>query len=186
MIEIRFHGRGGQGAVTAAEILASALLLEGKYTLNFPKFGVERRGAPVEVFLRIDEKKILLRSQIYKPDGIVIFDPSLIKTVNTIQGLKKKGFIIINSSKKPSDFQGLGKFKIAVVDATKIAMERGIGTKTSPIVSTVILGAVVKILGISIESLKQAISEYLNKKIVEKNVAGAIEAYENTVIGGEK
>ena len=179
LIEIRFHGRGGQGAVTAARILANTLLYEGKYTLDFPKFGVERRGAPTEVFLRVDEKKILIRSQIYQPDCVVVFDSSLIEGVNAVQGLKQDGWLIINSPEEPSEFQGLGNFKIAVVDATKIALNRKIGTKTNPIINTVILGAVIKVLKISLESLKKAIEENKDVKSPENNIAGAIEAYEN-------
>ncbi|PIQ92464.1 MAG: pyruvate ferredoxin oxidoreductase [Parcubacteria group bacterium CG11_big_fil_rev_8_21_14_0_20_39_14] len=183
MLEIRFHGRGGQGAVTAARILANALLCEEKYTLDFPKFGVERRGAPAEVFLRIDEKKILIRSQIYQPDCVVVFDSSLIEGVNATQGLKQGGWLIINSPKGPSEFQRLGNFKIAVIDATKIALNHKIGTDTNPIINTVILGAIIKVLKISLESLKKAIQENKDVKSPEKNIAAAIEAYESVKMG---
>jgi pyruvate ferredoxin oxidoreductase gamma subunit/2-oxoisovalerate ferredoxin oxidoreductase gamma subunit len=175
MYEIRFHGRGGQGGVTAAEILTNALLYEGKYTQNFPKFGIERRGAPIEIFLRMDEKQIFIRSQVYQPDCVVVFDSSLIEVINTTQGLKPGGWLIINDPGNPLDFRKIGNFNIVVVNATNIALKHSIGSKTSPIINTVILGAVVKILGISLDSLKKAIIE--NLKSPSKNIAGATEAY---------
>ncbi|HIP35033.1 MAG TPA: pyruvate ferredoxin oxidoreductase, partial [Methanothermococcus okinawensis] len=103
MIEIRFHGRGGQGAVTAAKILAKAAFYDGKYSQGFPFFGVERRGAPVMAFTRIDHKKIIVRSQVYNPDYVVVQDATLLDTVNVVEGLKKDGIVIVNTTKDDLD-----------------------------------------------------------------------------------
>ncbi len=183
MIEIRFHGRGGQGAVTAAKILSNALLFEGKYSQYFAEFGIERRGAPVKAFLRIDEKEILIRSAIYNPDIVVIFDLSLIKSATTTLGLKKNGWLIINTFQKPADFLNLGGFKAATVNATGIAINKKIGSKNQPIVNTVMTGAIAKILGMPFESLKKAIEKEFGEK-ANKNIEGAKEAYDSLAIAG--
>lgn len=132
MIEIRLHGRGGQGVVTAAEILAFAAGKSGKYAQSFPYFGVERRGAPVEAFVRIDTKPILLHSQIYTPDMLIVLDPSILRIESTFSGLKKGGLIVANSK----DFKRTG-FKVVNVDATHLAMTH-LG---KPITNTAMLGA---------------------------------------------
>lgn len=133
MIEIRLHGRGGQGAVTAAEILAIAAFESGKYSQSFPAFGVERRGAPVESYVRIDNEPITLRSQIYEPDMVIILDPSLLKEEFIFKGLKKGGLIIANTS---SDFKKTG-YKSICIDATSLANE----VLGKPITNTAMLGA---------------------------------------------
>ena len=99
MIEVRFHGRGGQGAVTSAEIVAQAAINEGLYAQAFPNFGPERRGAPVLAFLRVSDKPIRIRSKVYQPDVIVILDPTLLLSASPTDGLKKEGFVVINSNK---------------------------------------------------------------------------------------
>jgi pyruvate ferredoxin oxidoreductase gamma subunit len=99
MIEVRFHGRGGQGAVTSAELVALAAIEEGKFAQGFPSFGPERRGAPVVSFARVDDKPIRLRSKIYQPDVAVVLDPSLLKILDPSQGLKPGGLLIINTNK---------------------------------------------------------------------------------------
>ncbi len=146
MFEIRFHGRGGQGAVTAANILATAAFLEGNDVQSFPFFGVERRGAPVEAYTRIDNKKIDIKMYIYNPDAVVVLDTSLMSKIDVMKGLKEGGFLILNTQKKPEDFN-LKNYKIAVVDATDIAVSFGLGSKSSPIVNTAILGAYSKAVG---------------------------------------
>ena len=103
MYEVRFHGRGGQGARMAAEALADAAFLEGNYAVAFPFFGAERRGAPVVAFTRVDQKKIRIRTQIYEPDYVVVLDDKLVDLINITEGLKKGGMAIINSAKKPED-----------------------------------------------------------------------------------
>ena len=107
MIEIRFHGRGGQGAVTAANLLAMAAFREGKDVQAFPYFGVERRGAPVTAFTKIDDRPVRIKSQIYEPDHVIVMDSSLLKAVDVDQGLKNGGVILVNTDKKPQDIQGV-------------------------------------------------------------------------------
>ena len=105
MIEIRFHGRGGQGTVVASKVLADAVAKEGSYVQAYPEFGVERRGAPVFAFIRIDDKPIYDKSRIYAPDHVVVVDPTLVEAIDVTEGLKDGGWIIINSDKKPAGIQ---------------------------------------------------------------------------------
>ncbi|MEW6455406.1 MAG: 2-oxoacid:acceptor oxidoreductase family protein [Acidobacteriota bacterium] len=178
MIEIRFHGRGGQGVVVAAKILADSILKDGKYCLAIPEFGVERRGAPVYAFARIDDKEIFLRSRIYEPDHVVVLDPVLVYSIDVTSGLKKNGTIVINSEKSPEEFSFSNDFRVYTIDATGIAVKWKLGTRASPIVNTAILGAVAKILGITkIESLIASIKESVPTK-PEENAMAAKEAYE--------
>jgi len=178
MYEIRFHGRGGQGAVTASKILATAAFLESKWVTSFPFFGTERRGAPVTAFTRIDEKKIELRSQIYEPDAGVVLDKSLMKVVNVTEGLKSDGVIIVNG--KTGDLVEAGKYRVGYVDATSIAVRNGLGDPSHPIVNTAILGAFAKVSNlVSLQSIKNATSDTVPSKKKE-NVNAIQEAYEET------
>ena len=179
MIEIRFHGRGGQGAVVASKILATSLFLEGKYSQSFPAFGVERRGAPVTAFLRVDDKPIRLRTEIYEPDHLVVLDPLLVEQVPLAKGLKKDGIVLINSGKEPGEFSDSFKgFRVATVPAGKIALKHHLGTAQSPIVNTAILGAVAKVLRIvTMESLIEGIKTDVPAH-TENNAAAAQEAYQ--------
>ncbi|MDD8019934.1 MAG: 2-oxoacid:acceptor oxidoreductase family protein [Acidobacteriota bacterium] len=178
MIEIRFHGRGGQGTVVASKILADALAKEGNFVQAYPEFGVERRGAPVFAFIRIDHQPIYDKSRIYNPDHVVVVDPTLVEAIDITDGLKDGGYIIINSPKKPEEFKFPDKFKVFTVDATDIAVRHKLGTLASPIVNTAIVGAVVKILKLAkLESLVEAIKEGVPLK-PEENRQAAIEAYE--------
>jgi len=178
MIEIRFHGRGGQGTVVASKILADALAKEGNYVQAYPEFGVERRGAPVFAFMRIDNKPIYDKSRIYTPDHVVVVDPTLVEAIDVTEGLKAGGYIIINSDKKPQEFKFSQKFKVFTVDATEIAVKHKLGTLAAPIVNTAIVGAVVKILRLTkLESLTEAIREGVPLK-PEDNIKAAIEAFE--------
>lgn len=179
MYEVRFHGRGGQGAVTAATILADAAFREGKDVQAFPIFGVERRGAPVAAFMRMDTKPIDLKTQIYEPDSVIVLDPTLLNVVDVAKGLKENGKIIINTSKKPSEFN-FGKAKIYTIDATEIAIKYGLGTKTNPIVNTAILGTYSKAVGnVGMKAIEEAITEKAPRK-KEENRKAAKEAYEKT------
>ncbi|HMA76521.1 MAG TPA: 2-oxoacid:acceptor oxidoreductase family protein, partial [Candidatus Krumholzibacteriaceae bacterium] len=126
MIEIRTHGRGGQGSVIASEILADAFFHEGKYVQAFPAFGVERRGAPVMAFTRVSESEIRERCQIYEPDHLVVLDSILIDTVNITEGLKEGGWIIINTSASLDDSGLAEKYNVATVDANAIAIKYGL------------------------------------------------------------
>lgn len=181
MVEIRFHGRGGQGAVIASKILASSLFKEGKSAQAFPAFGAERRGAPVAAFVRFDEKAITRRSQVYEPDLVVVLDESILDVVDVTAGLKPQGWIVINTPKPPSAFTSLGAFRVATVDANRIARQHELGPATAPVVNTVILGAFSKITHlVGIEAVVSGITESVPAKTAE-NVAAARSAYEQAV-----
>jgi 2-oxoacid:acceptor oxidoreductase gamma subunit (pyruvate/2-ketoisovalerate family) len=185
MIEIRMHGRGGQGAVIAAKILASALFKEGKYGQSFPSFGVERRGAPVLAFTRIDTKPIRLRCEIYTPDHLVVLDPTLVIHTNVTAGLKPDGTVLINSEKSAAEFGLPETYRVATIDATGIAVEHGLGTKSIPVVNTAILGAFARWTGlVGIDAIVEAIIEGVPARH-EANAAAARQAWavlESTVL----
>jgi 2-oxoacid:acceptor oxidoreductase gamma subunit (pyruvate/2-ketoisovalerate family) len=177
MIEIRFHGRGGQGTVVASKILADAIAKEDNWVQAYPEFGVERRGSPVVAFIRIDDKPIYDKSRIYTPDHVVVVDPTLVEAVDITVGLKPGGTIIINSDRGPGHFAFGDRFKVRTVDATAIAVKHRLGSLAAPIVNTAIVGAVVKILGLTkLESLTQAIRDGISIK-PEDNVKAAEEAF---------
>lgn len=142
MKEIRFHGRGGQGAVIASNILAEAAFAEGNDVQAFPYFGVERRGAPVTAFVRLDERPIRIKYNIYNPNYVVVLDESLLKAVDVTAGLQEPGIVVVNSNRSPEAME-LQDYKVATVNATDIALEHGLGSKVAPIVNTIMLGAFV-------------------------------------------
>jgi len=175
MYEVRFHGRGGQGAVTAAELLATAVAYEGKFSQAFPFFGVERRGAPVASFLRIDSSAIRLHQQIYYPDCIVILDPSLIGGIDFVKAIKPETIAIVNATKSKDDL-AIPLKSIFVVNATDIALKQ-IG---APIVNTAMLGAFAKATKlVSLESLNRAIDERFPPALAGKNKAAVEECYKS-------
>lgn len=190
MYEIRIHGRGGQGAVTAAEIIAiAAFKQDEQYTQASPFFGAERRGAPVMAFVRIGNKPIRLRSQIYEPDCVIVLDPTLLTAVNVLAGLKKDGIIILNSKEEVF----LGIKNEYYVDATKIALD----TLGMAITNVPMLGAFARIMNekykdkiqISLDDLNRTIEEKFagkSKKIAEKNVEAAKKTYEEVKPISEK
>ncbi|MCX7945120.1 MAG: 2-oxoacid:acceptor oxidoreductase family protein [Deltaproteobacteria bacterium] len=180
MIEIRFHGRGGQGAVIASKILAMAFFAEGKYVQSFPLFGVERRGAPVAAFTRVDDKPVRMKCNIYTPDCIIVLDPTLTRTVDIAAGLKKGGSILINSDLPPEEYkEKYSGFNIATIDADSIAREFKLGSLTSPIINTVILGAFSAQTGlVKLESIQEGIRKEIPIK-TEANCEAAKKAYEN-------
>ena len=181
MIEIRFHGRGGQGTVVASKALALAVAHEDKYVQTFPEYGVERRGAPVTAYTRIDDKPIYIRSKIYKPDHIIVLDPTLVKAVNVTEGLKDNGWIIINSPLSPDNFQLSDKFKVITADATTIAIKYRLGSKASPIVNTAMLGifaGITKFVGL--DAVVEAVKEIAPVK-VEENISAAKEGYDTAL-----
>lgn len=183
MIEIRIHGRGGQGAVIASKLLVTAAAKEGKKVQAFPFFGAERRGAPVAAFARIADKKIRLHSEVYNPDWVIVLDPVLYKIVDVTAGLKKGGGIILNSPQDPANLPLGQEFQIATVDASGIAIKYKLGSRTEPIVNTAILGAFARVTGImSIETLAKVIRESIPLKPIE-NEAAAREAYEKVKMG---
>jgi 2-oxoacid:acceptor oxidoreductase gamma subunit (pyruvate/2-ketoisovalerate family) len=177
MIEIRMHGRGGQGAAIACKILALAVFKEGRYAQSFPAFGVERRGAPVVAFTRIDDKPIMLRCEIYEPDHIIVLDPTLMLTTNVIGGLKKGGTILINTNLPEAFFKIPDEYRVRCIDANSIAMKYRLGTKAIPIVNTAILGAFARYTSVlTLEKLTEAISETVPAKTKE-NVEAVKESY---------
>ncbi len=180
MIEIRFHGRGGQGSVTCAELLALAAIGEGKYAQAFPSFGPERRGAPVVAFCRISDQPIKIRANVYEPDIVMVLDSSLLKLVNVAAGMKQKGLIVTTSQDAPEKVKELlkVKYRLAVVDATKIAMEI-LGV---PITNTTMLGSLVK--ASEIVKRESFVSPFKNRfgRIAEKNISAFNKAYQDTVL----
>jgi pyruvate ferredoxin oxidoreductase gamma subunit len=181
LTEIRWHGRGGQGAVTSTELLAQAAISEGKFAQAFPSFGPERRGAPVQAFNRVDtQAPVKIRADITTPDVVVVLDPSLLDKVNVTSGLKKGGRVIINTRKTAGEIKkefGI-KFPVDTVNASKIARE----VLGVPIVNTTMLGAVIKVTGI-IE--KESAHEPLQKRfgrLGERNIQAMETAYKEVAI----
>jgi len=177
ILEVRWHGRGGQGAWTASELLARAAIHEGKYIQSFPEFGPERMGAPVAAFTRISNEPIQIHCAVYNPDVVAVLDPTLLKTVPVARGLNEGGTIIINSKENPADMRKMlntDKGKIWTVSATEIAV-RILGR---PITNTAMLGAVARITGIvQLKSIEKVVKERFRQTIAEKNVAVVKEAY---------
>jgi 2-oxoacid:acceptor oxidoreductase gamma subunit (pyruvate/2-ketoisovalerate family) len=176
MIEIKFYGRGGQGAVIASQILAKVFFLMGKYPQCFSVFGGERRGAPVASFLRVDDKKIYLKCEIRRPDHLIYMAPDLVDEKEVESILKPNGLILINNALISNKFASLRKFRLALVDALSVSEKAGLGAT----INTAILGAYAKASGeISMNYLEQAIRETVPAKI-EANVAAAKRAYDLT------
>ena len=175
MIEIRWHGRGGQGAVTSVEMLALAAIEAGKYAQGFPAFGPERRGAPVMAFNRVSDKPIKIRSGIYRPDVVVVLDPSLVGLVPVTDGLKPGGLLIVNTSKAASEIRKTLNYKgnLVTVDATHIAREE-LGV---PIANTTMLGAVLKATGVlKMDSMKAPL-EHRFGRVAGKNMSAMKRAF---------
>ena len=186
MIEIRIHGRGGQGAVIASEVLAMAAFREGKHVTSFPAFGVERRGAPVTAFTRLDDRPIRLKCEIYAPDHVMVLDPSLLQVVDVTAGLKPGGWILVNSTQPPQELNFPHQYNVATVDANAIAIGHRLGPRQAPIVNTAILGACAKVMGIvSLEAVLEAVAEAVPTK-QEDNVAAAREAYEKVQVADSR
>jgi len=180
MVEIRIHGRGGQGAVVAADLLASAFAKEGKCVQSFPSFGPERRSAPLASFVRADKAPIRLRCEIYNPDYLLVLDPSLIAAYDITSGLKEGGGIIINSRKNPESFEFARKFRVTTVDASAIAAGHHLGGRTNPIVNTAMLGAFAKATNlVGINAIIESIEESIPAN-TEGNIAAARESYGKT------
>jgi pyruvate ferredoxin oxidoreductase gamma subunit len=180
MIEIRFHGRGGQGAVTSVELLALAAIEEGKFAQGFPSFGPERRGAPVLAFSRVDDKPLKLRCKIVSPDVVVVLDASLLRIQNPPADLKEGGIIVLNTPKSAAEVrQEYGYTQtLALVDGNKIARE----VLGVPIVNTTMLGALLKATGIvRVESLEEPLRERFGPLAV-KNFNALKVAFEQTSI----
>ncbi len=179
MVEIRWHGRGGQGAKTVSQILAQIVLREGKHVQAFPEYGPERSGAPVRAYDRISDEEIRVHSGVYHPDIVVVIDETLLESENTTEGLKPDGVLIVNTARSEDEIRKITGFpgKIIAFDATKIAQEAGTGFPNVPM-----LGAVVAVLGtdpaIAEEELKETLSHRLSPEVVEKNLQAFRSGYE--------
>jgi len=182
VLEIRIHGRGGQGAVVASKVLAKAFFGEGHYVQAFPAFGVERRGAPVMAFVRIDDAPVRLRCNVYTPDHLIVLDHALTETVDITEGFKDTGWILLNTHRPPDHFGYARKFKVAAVDANAIANRHHLGSRATPIVNTAILGAFSRCTGlVKIDSVLKAIADSVPIN-AESNQQAATDAYEETVM----
>lgn len=172
MIAIRFHGRGGQGAVIASKLLASAFFKEGWQVQAFPSFGAERSGAPVAAFLRADRRPITDHYQIYEPDHVVVLDPVLLDTVDVTAGLRPGGWVVANSPRAPEALHVPCEFNVATCDATGIALAHGLGTRTMPIVNTAMAGAFAAATSLlSLEAVLESIPDYVPLGIIANQQA---------------
>lgn len=162
MMEIRIHGRGGQGAVTSSQVLAIAAFYDGKQCQAFPNFGVERTGAPVESFVRIAKEPIMLRQHVYEPDVVMVLDPTLIaQGIDVTKGLKEHGLLIVNTDKSEKELGTKGNFNVKCINMTKIAIDL-IG---KPFVNIAALGAFCALTGeVSLQALDRAIAEKMAAK----------------------
>jgi len=184
MFEVRFHGRGGQGVVTAAELLSVAAFLEGRHAQAFPSFGSERAGAPVVAFCRIDDEPIRLREPIMAPDALIIQDPTLLHQVDVFGGLVPDGYVLINTARTFEDL-GLGDFmasfrreRLRTVPATELALKH-VGR---PVPNAALLAGFAAVSGrIALASVIAAIREKFPTKIAEANVAAATAAYDHVM-----
>jgi len=175
MKEIRIHGRGGQGSVTAAELLATSFFEDGKMSQAFPMFGSERMGAPVQAFVRVDSKPIRTREQVHHPDYVIVQDLTLIGMVNVLEGIKDDTLILVNTEKKPEELGLETKSRIVTVNASGIAREV-IG---APIPNTVLLGAFAGASAeVSLESLKKAVRARFKGEIGQRNVSAVEKAFQ--------
>ena len=180
MLEVRWHGRGGQGAVTSVELLALAAIGEGRFAQGFPSFGPERRGAPVAAFNRVDEKRIRRRCVIASPDVVVVLDESLIGLVNVTDGLKPDGVLVVNTSRTAEQIRKALNYKgrLATVDASTIAVQE-LGT---PITNTTMLGALIKATKVVKLASVAAPLEHRFGRIAPRNQKALQRAYEEVKI----
>ncbi len=172
--EIRFHGRGGQGAVLAARMLASACAVEGKYVASFPMFGFERRGMPVVAFTRFDDQPIREKTQVYTPDALVVIDPTLLGIRALFDGLKPEGILVLNSPRSLAEPPHPSVHKAAVINATAVALcEIG-----RDIPNTCLLGALARATGwVSLDSVLAGLAEHLEGEMLRKNIRNAERGY---------
>lgn len=176
--EIRFHGRGGQGAVSAAALLALAVFRDGYESQAFPKFGSERRGAPVEAYVRISTKPIRSHNQVYTPDAVVIQDSTLLYSEPVLQGIKQDGLVILNGESPLADDSTATALRWVVIPASRIS-EQFLGR---PLPNTVLLGALAAVTGwVGLTALEQAIASHLTNKgeeVVKANIEALHAGYQ--------
>lgn len=185
MIEVRMHGRGGQGAVLASLLLAHAAHRRGYHVQVFPEFGVERRGVPVTAFARLDRKPIRLRTRVTKPDHVLVLDPALAHYVPLTDGLKAGGTVVMNAT-APAALDVFGRqFRLAWVDGSAIAAAHRIGTASAPIVNTTMVGAFAAATGLlGREELAEALVELFGAK-ADVNRAAAFAAFDAVAVANE-
>jgi pyruvate ferredoxin oxidoreductase gamma subunit len=175
MIEVRLHGRGGQGVVTASRLLAEACYHDGKYTQAIPMYGTERRGAPLTAFVRIDDVRVRERDLVHEPDIVMVLDPLISTRPGVMSGIKKGGLLLLNYPHPPEEVKFTGDLNVATVDATRIALE----TLRRPITNTAILGAFSKVTGlVNLKSVEKAILHRFPGRIGEMNVAVVRKSYD--------
>lgn len=179
ILEVRWHGRGGQGAWTASELLARAAISEGKYIQSFPEFGPERMGAPVTAFTRISNEPISLHCAVYDPDVVAVLDPTLLKAVKVSEGLSEEGGnIIVNTRDEPAEIRkqlGSSKGKLWTVPASEISLK----ILGMSITNTAMLGAVARVTGIvSMDTIEKMVQGRFRPDVAEKNFAVVKQAYE--------
>ena len=181
-VEIRWHGRGGQGAVTSANLLAEAAYYAGfKGVTSAPTFGAERRGAPITASTRLAQEPLRHFSQVETPDIIVVLDDSLISTANAVRGLAEDGFIIVNSRHTPETLGLATTYRVATADADKVAEEINLRASGVIMVNTAMLGAIAKATGlINLEHINKALENGFSKKAAQKNIEAARLTYECT------
>ncbi len=190
-LEILFYGRGGQGGVTAANILVLAALKQGLYGQGFPFFGAERRGAPVKSFARLSDKPIRRHGMFSDADVLVVLDPGLIETgLTKTLAVRDQGVVVVNVSRREmvsiDRFKLLGRAGFYMVDAIDIAVRNKLVVAGWPVVNTSMLGALAKAIGvISVDNMASAVKEYFGGRVGELNARAVYEAYDNTVYLGE-
>ncbi len=176
IIEVRWHGRAGQGAKTAALLLAESALDEGKYIQGFPEYGPEREGAPIKAYTRISDNPIYIHSGVTNPDAVVVLDSTLLDVVDVTEGLPKEGVLLVNTNEKPQNIRkklNLADGKIYTVDATSISLE--IFERNLP--NMPMIGALIKVLPIvSLDTLLEGVKKKFGKKFISKIVEGNISA----------
>jgi 2-oxoacid:acceptor oxidoreductase gamma subunit (pyruvate/2-ketoisovalerate family) len=177
MKEIRIHGRGGQGAVVAGQILAEALVRDGKWASGFPSFGVERRGAPVSVFLRVDDRPIRERQQVYHPDCLLVMDSRLIHSKNIYDGIRSDCIVVLNTPEPITEKRHQNIGSAGVVDATKIGLEEvGIA-----VTNTCMMGAFARATGwVGVDAILSSLREYFSGKMLETNTRCVRRGFEET------
>jgi pyruvate ferredoxin oxidoreductase gamma subunit len=182
LYEIRWHGRGGQGAVTAAKITAQAAHFKGYSGVTAaPSFGAERRGVPVSALTRISTETITVVSQVEKPNAVVVLDQSLLEYEEVISGLSSQGWLIVNSSLQPQELEIKGDFNIAVADATKVCRELGLMVGGLPMVNTAMLGALACATRIiDMNSIEKVIKDRFTNNAVGINLTAIKKTYEIT------
>jgi len=180
--EVRWHGRAGQGAKTAALLLAEAALSEGKYIQGFPEYGPEREGAPMKAFTRISDTPIFIHSGVTNPDAVVVLDTTLLGVVNVTEGLPEEGVILVNTGANPADMRkrlNMNKGKVYTVDATAISLEiLGRNLPNMPMIGALIKAVPILSLDTLLKGVEKKFGKKFNSKIVEGNISAIRKAYE--------